>query len=101
VVPLALRDHPVATVEPRLYEPSPLTVISCPELLERLKEALVPLPKVKDKSLRFWDTSFGLAWRLIRVTVRLPAPVVKIASASTGRLPIVDPDGVTYVIVPA
>jgi len=56
---------------------------------------------VKDKSLKSWATSFGLAWRSFRVMVMLPAAVVKSASALTGPPPDVDPDGVTYVIDPA
>src|SRR5262249_44967165 len=85
-----------------LKVPSPLTVSSCedaPVWVDPVSEP--PFPTVKDKSLKSWATSVGLAWRFFRVMVMLPAAVVKSASALTGPPPDVDPDGVTYVIDPA
>jgi hypothetical protein len=79
-----------------------LTVSSCedaPVCADPVSEP--PFPTVKDKSLKSWMTSFGLAWTSFRVMVMLPAAVVKSAAALTGPPPDVDPDGVTYVIDPA
>jgi hypothetical protein len=79
-----------------------LTVSSCEDAPVWADPVSVPpFPTVKDKSLKSWATSFGLAWMSFRVMVMLPAAVVKSASALTGSLPFVAPGGVTYVIIPA
>jgi hypothetical protein len=60
-------------------------VISWPELLPIVVAKVFPPLKTKSKSVRTCGTFDGSASRLVSVTETVPAPVVMVVLASTGR----------------
>jgi hypothetical protein len=100
VLPVNEYTHPVGTVEPRLRVPLPLTVISWPELEERVEPVREPSLNVNERSLSNWATSVGLACRSTSVITKLSALVVNVTSSDTGPL-VVAPVGVTKLTMSA
>lgn len=85
-VPIVVKSQPVETLAPTVYDPPEFTVNAVPALAVRVP-LVAPLLSVKNRSLRFCATSVGFDSRLFNVTVTVPAPVTKIADASSALPP--------------
>jgi len=102
VAVVGLYGHPAATVDPVENVPPLATVISCPELLDKLDPVSEPpFPTVNTRSLRAWATSVMLACRFDSVMPIVPVMMVNWALASTGPPPVVAPLAVLKVSMSA
>jgi hypothetical protein len=76
--------------------PPVFTNIWLPDVEEYVAVPVAP-ETAKDKSLMVWATSVGLACKFVNVTSTKPAPVEKVAVASTEPPLVVAPVGVMKV----
>lgn len=96
-VPSVPKPHPVEVVIPSVVDLSELMVICSADEVK----PVVPVnseDNEKSTSLTSWPTSEGFASKSLRVTLRVPLPVTKMADALTLPPATVAPDAVENVI---
>src|SRR5712692_8191978 len=77
-----VKAQPVSTVEPTVYDRFAFTLSSIP-LLETKLPLVTALLSEKNRSLIFCPIVYGFEIRLLSVISIVPAPVAKVADAST------------------